>query len=116
MIDLHKPSGLRRVVKHLVLFLCMLLAIYIVVRLGLGLIGTDEQQVQALERWKNSPALIWIRYGIYGFVFLYWGRFIRKLNPKLPSDVVSATYRPLIIGVVLYEFLLARNLIGALLN
>lgn len=111
-----KSSVWKRTAKHLALFVGMLLGLYFSVRFGVGLLGTDEQQIETLERWKNSGMLVWIRYSLYGVILVFWGSLLRKLNPKLSANVVLGTYRPLVIGMLLYEFFLARNLIGQLIN
>ncbi len=113
---MNKPTMLRRGVKHLVLFLGMLLCLLIIVKLGLNLLGTDEEQLQALERWKNSPALTWIRYGLYLLIIVCWQPMLKKINCRLSPEFIKASYRPLIVCLVLYEFFLARNLLGQLIH
>ena len=113
---MNKPSFLKRSVKHLVLFLLMLLSLFMVARIGLNLLGTEEEQIQTLERWGNSPALTWIRYGIYALIVVFWKALLRKLNNTLPDETVRATYRPLIVTLILYEFLFARGAVSQLLN
>jgi hypothetical protein len=116
LLAMNKPSMLRRGVKHLVLFFGMLLCVLFAVKLGLTLLGTEEQQIQALERWKNSPALTWIRYGLYLLIIICWKPMLKKINHRFSEDFIKASYRPLIVCLVLYEFFLARNLLGQLIH
>lgn len=113
---MNKPSVLKRSMRHLVLFVAMLVCLFILIRLGLNLLGTQEEQIQLLERWKNSPLLMWIRYGIYAFIIICWKTFLKKINSKLSDETINATYRPLIISLLMYELLLARNLFGLLIH
>lgn len=113
---MNKPSVVKRGVKHLAMFVAMMFCLFIVIKLGLNLLGTQEEQIQILERWKHSPLLMWIRYGIYAFIIIFWKTFLKKINSKLSDETIKATYRPLIISLLMYEFLLARNLFGLLLN
>jgi hypothetical protein len=50
------------------------------------------------------------------FTIIFWKTFLKKMNSKLSDETIKATYRPLIISLLMYEFLLARNLPGLLLN
>lgn len=111
-----KQSFLKRGVKHLALFFGMLLCLLLAVKMGLGLLGAEDEQIQALDRLKNSPMLVWIRYGIYVAIIVFWKPILRKINSRLREEIIKATYRPLIVCLVLYECMLARNVIGALLN
>ena len=113
---MNKPSMLKRGVKHLVLFFVMLLCVLFAVKLGLTLLGTEEQQKQSLERWKNSPPQTRIPYGLNLLNNNSWNPMQKKINHRFSEEFIKASYRPLVVCLVLYEFVLARNLLGQLIH
>ncbi|QEY15961.1 hypothetical protein D0C16_08230 [Cellvibrio sp. KY-GH-1] len=107
---MNKSSLAKRGFKHVMwLFLSFVLLI-IIVKIGLGLIGTEAEQIEMLNRWRDSGWLIWIRYAIYAVLWFGWGPLLRQFNKELSDAMIKASRRPLIALIVLYEIFIARDL------
>ena len=104
-----KPSLVKKTGKALLLFVGMLIALYVLTRLGLGLAGTQPEQFALLENIANSPFLIVIRLCVYALLIVYWSALLRRYNPTLTDAFIKASRRPLIILIVLYELVIVRD-------
>jgi hypothetical protein len=110
------PSIARRFLKLVAVFVGTLIALVIVVKMGIGLSGTQVEQIDALNAVSNSSFVVWIRFGIYGLLIAFWKPLLLAFSPKLSDKTISATRRPLIVTIVLCELFLVRNIVSFLLN
>ena len=108
---MNKPSLAKRSVKHFLWFLLSLILLIFVVKIGLSLIGTESEQIETLNRVKNSAWLVWIRYALYALLWFGWRPLSLQLNPKLPEEFISASRRPVVALILMYEIFIARDVI-----
>jgi hypothetical protein len=108
---MNKPSLTKRSVKHLLWFLLSFILLIFIVKMGLSLIGTEEEQIETLIRVKNSPWLMWVRYGLYALLWFGWRPLLLQLNTKLREEFISASRRPVIALILMYELFIARDVI-----
>lgn len=109
---MNKRSSLSiKVVKHIGIFIFSILVLALVCRLGLLIVGNYQEQVALLNKISHSSALFYIRLVTYVGLWLAWPSMMRKIKNDLSDADIKATRKPLIVLVVLYELLIARNLL-----
>lgn len=104
-----KSSVVKKTGKALLLFVGLLIALFALTRLGLGLAGTRPEQFALLESIASSPLLIVIRLCVYALLIVFWGALLRRYNPALTNAFITASRRPLIILIALYELVIVRD-------
>lgn len=107
---MNKPSLAKRGFKHLLWLILSFILLIIMVKIGLSLLGTQAEQIETLNRWKESSVLILIRYSLYVALWFCWRPLLLQMNPKLPEAFIKASRRPLIVLILAYELFIARDL------
>lgn len=107
---MNKPSLAKRGFKHFLWFFLSFILLIIMAKIGLSLLGTQAEQIETLNRWKESSALIVLRYCLYALLWFCWRPLLLQMNPKLPEAFIKASRRPLVVLILAYEFFIARDL------
>ncbi|QEY16054.1 hypothetical protein D0C16_08705 [Cellvibrio sp. KY-GH-1] len=108
---MNKPSLVKRSFKHLLWFILSFILLFVFVKMGLSLMGTEAEQIETLNRVKHSAWLVWIRYALYALLWFGWRPLLLQLNSKLPEEFISASRRPVIALILMYEIFIARDVI-----
>ena len=110
------PSLLKQSIKFSLYFIGLLIAIFALTRLGLGLIGTQSDIINSLNDLSASPFIIIFRLVIYILIFGYWKKLLRGISPNLSERFISASRRPLLILIILYELFIVQQLPSILIG
>lgn len=109
-----KKSMTKRLLKHALFFVLMVIGLMILLKVGFSLMGTHAEQLQAMQQWRHSYAVLIIRFGVYTAIWFWWPAMMRKVKTDLTDAQIKTTRRPLIILFVVYELMIARDLTALL--
>ncbi len=104
-----KKSLTKKLLKHALYFLLMIIGLLLLLRIGFSLIGTNADQLKAMQEWRHSPVVLLIRFFIYSVIWLSWPALMRKFKPDLTDGHIKASRKPLIILLIVYELIFARD-------
>jgi len=111
---MNSPPLARRFLRLVAIFFGSLIVLVIVVKFGVSLIGTQSEQVETLNNIAESSFVIWVRFSIYGLIFIFWKPLLLFFSPKLSDKTISSTRRPLIVTIILCELFLVQDVASIL--
>ena len=92
------------------------LVLLLIVGVAVSIWGSS-QPPQAISTLVANLPLGWWRAGIYSLLVLFWPRLVCHLTRHRRHDSSSsASRRPLVILIILYECLIVQNPLAALLD
>ena len=92
------------------------LVLLLIVGVAVSIWGSSQPPQEISTLVANLP-LGWWRAGIYSLLVLFWPQLVRHLTRHRRHDSSSsASRRPLVILIILYECLIVQNPLAALLD
>lgn len=107
---LTKKSFATKILKHALYFLAMVVALLLILKIGVSVMGTNAEQIIAMREWRHSSVVMFIRFGVYAVLWFFWPALMRKVKSDFTDDHIKSTRKPLIILLVVYEAIIARDI------